>query len=213
MRKLVSLALVAVMALAMCSTAIALGPISTFKPNQELRPSNLPQDFSLELGTADDEGNWTKSADGVLDSMVNNAFVACRVPGNITYPVVFVSSDPSVAAIDSVNGKLTPMKAGEVVITAYLQNTAHWNTVLVKVTGRPRPGAIDNPVTTRYEVLCSGLNLRKAPKMGNNVDSVMKKGTVVDVVEIANGWAKIESLGKTYYAYVNGGKYLAPIAE
>jgi len=49
------------------------------------------------------------------------------------------------------------------------------------------------------EVSAGYLNLRTGPGIGYQVAGNLVKGTKVELVSSANGWAKIKYQGKTYY--------------
>ena len=52
-------------------------------------------------------------------------------------------------------------------------------------------------------VNCYHLNLRTSPMYGSNIYKVVKLGTKVEYLGIANGWARIKYENKTLYCGIN----------
>lgn len=55
------------------------------------------------------------------------------------------------------------------------------------------PGASIPPQTVDYVVTCRNLNVRKGPSTSYGKNGMIHRGDVVKVVEIANGWAKLDN--------------------
>ncbi len=130
--------------------------------------------------------------------------------------VAWYSSDANVASVSpattayGASVTVTAKKAGVAVINAR-------NTISAVTESFVLCTVVDDTVvapdatTVPYVVVCNALNKRvgAGTSFGKSAPT-LKRGEVVDVIEVVGGWAKYEIGGKTFYSSLGDGKYLQP---